>query len=178
MHKKALLLIIALLLLLVPAASLAEGASVSSSELIDRAKDYDGQPVVYEGEVIGDILYRGEFAWLAVSDGSNTIGCYVRADDADRIAVVGGYGRRGDTVRVEGIFHRACAEHGGDLDIHATAVTVIIAGTEIAMSSSKTTLILACALPLPAAILLVLVWRRRAPQRAQQRKMQSNSTEK
>lgn len=178
MYKKALFIIIALLLLLVPAASLAEEESVGSNELIDRAKDYDGQPVVYEGEVVGDILYRGEFAWLAVFDGSNTIGCYVTRAQAEEITFVGGYGKRGDTVRIEGVFHRACAEHGGDLDIHATTVTVITAGTEIAMPSSKTTLILACALPLPAAALLFLVWKRRAPQRAQERKMQSNSTEK
>ena len=165
MYKKTLLVIIALLLLSAPAAALAEGQSVSSSELIDQAKDYDGKTVIYEGEVIGDILYRGEFAWLAVFDGSNTIGCYVSAEQAQQISVVGGYGKRWDTVRVEGVFHRACAEHGGDLDIHAETVTVLAAGNIVEMPVSRTVLILACILPLPAAALLFLVWKRRSPQR-------------
>ena len=178
MYKKTLLLIIALLLLLVPVAALADSESVGSNDLIDHAKDYDGTAVVYEGEVIGDILYRGEFAWLAVFDGSNTIGCYVTAEQAQQISIVGGYGKRGDTVHIEGVFHRACAEHGGDLDIHAATVTVLVAGNTVATPVSKTMLILACTLPLPAAALLFLVWKRRSPQRQNMRNTLSNPAKK
>ena len=179
MQKKALLLIIfSLALLLLPAATLADGQSVGSNELIDRAKDYDGKTVVYEGEVIGDILYRGDYAWLAVFDGSNTIGCYVPAEQAKQITMVGGYGKRGDTVRIEGVFHRACAEHGGDLDIHASAITLLAAGKAVFMGVSKTMLILACALPLPAIALLLLVWKRRAQHQPAVRKTLSTPAEK
>ena len=167
MYKKTLLTIIAILLLLVPAAALAQDNSISSNDLIDRAKDYDGQSVVYTGEVVGDILYRGDFAWLAVFDGNNTIGCYVPADQAKQISIVGGYGKRGDIVRIDGIFHRACAEHGGDLDIHAVAVTVLTTGGIAKTAASKTTIILACLLPLPAMAMLLLVWKRHAPLRPQ-----------
>ena len=164
MQKKAIFLIIALLLLLLlaPATALADEASVSSNDLIDRAKDYDGTTVVYEGEVLGDILYRGDFAWLAVFDGSNTIGVYVFAEQAQLISVVGGYGKHGDTIRVEGVFHRACAEHGGDLDIHASSVAVLSAGESVQMPLSRFVTVLAMLLPLPAAGLLFLVWKRRA----------------
>ena len=162
MQKKALLLIIAALLLLAPAVALADGDAVSSNDLIDHAKDYDGKTIVYEGEALGDILYRGDYAWLAVSDGSNTIGCYVSRADAEQISLVGGYGKKGDIVRIEGVFHRACAEHGGDLDIHASSVTVLAAGTLVQMPLSRLVATLAIALPLPAAGLLLLVWRRRA----------------
>ena len=162
MHQKTLLLIIALLLLLAPAVALAEGESVSSNDLIDRAKDYDGTTVVYEGEVLGDILYRGDFAWLAVFDGNNTIGVYVSAEQARQISVVGGYGKRGDTIRVEGVFHRACIEHGGDLDIHGSSVTILSAGESVPMPLSRLVTVLAMLLPLPAAGLLFLVWKRRA----------------
>ena len=161
MPKKALLVILTLLLLLVPAAALAEGESVSSNDLIDRAKDYDNQTIVYEGEVLGDILYRGDYAWLAVSDGDNTIGVYVTKAQADLITLVGGYGKRGDTVRISGVFHRACAEHGGDLDIHADSVTILEAGAPVAMPVSRIVAMLAALLPLPAAALLLLVWQRR-----------------
>ena len=162
MQKKALLLIIAALLLLAPAVALADGDAVNSNDLIDHAKDYDGKTIVYEGEVLGDILYRGDYAWLAVFDGSNTIGCYVTRADAEQISLVGGYGKKGDTVRIEGVFHRACAEHGGDMDIHASSVTVLAAGTLVQMPLSRLVATLAIALPLPAAGLLLLVWRRRA----------------
>ena len=161
MPKKALLVILTLLLLLVPAAALAEGESVNSNDLIDRAKDYDNQTIVYEGEVLGDILYRGDYAWLAVFDGSNTIGVYVTKAQADSISLVGGYGMRGDTVRISGVFHRACAEHGGDLDIHADTVTILETGASVAMPVSRVVVALAALLPLPAAALLLLVWQRR-----------------
>ena len=162
MQKKALLFIIALLILLVPTIAFADAESIGSNDLIDRAKDYDGQTVVYEGEVVGDILYRGDYAWLAVFDGNNTIGCYVTAEQAKQVSVVGGYGKSGDTIRIEGIFHRACAEHGGDLDIHSVSIRVLTVGETVAVSHSKLVTILACALPLPAAGLLLLVWKRRA----------------
>jgi|APHig6443717817_1056837.scaffolds.fasta_scaffold90813_2 hypothetical protein len=178
MHQKTLFLIVALLVLLVPGVALAEGESVSSNDLIDHAKDYDGTTVVFEGEVLGDILYRGEFAWLAVFDGSNTIGCYVTRAQAEKIAFVGGYGKRGDTVSVQGEFRRACAEHGGDLDIHASSVTVLSTGARVPMPLSRLVTTLAIALPIPAAILLFLVWKRRAAFRLPKQNSVTNSAQK
>ena len=178
MYKKALLIIIALLLLAVPTAVLAESERVDSNDLIDHAKDYDNKIVVYEGEVLGDILYRADHAWLAVSDGSNTIGIYVTAEQAKQISVVGGYGKRGDTIRVEGIFHRACAEHGGDLDIHADTVAVLHVGESVRMPLSRLATILSIALPLPAAALLLLVWKRRAAEQTRARKSLTPPTQK
>ena len=170
MCKKTLLFIILVLLLLAPAVALAEEDAVGSNDLIDHAKDYDNQTIVYEGEVLGDILHRGDHAWLAVSDGSNTIGVYVPAEQADQITVVGRYGKRGDTIRIEGVFHRACAEHGGDLDIHADSLQVIAVGAAVQMPVSRLLMILAIALPLPAAVLLLLVWKKRAATKQNERK--------
>ena len=178
MQKKALLFIIAILLLLVPTAALAENQSVNSNDLIDHAKDYDAKTVIYEGEVLGDILYRGTYAWVAVYDGNNTIGCYVSKAQTEQIASVGGYGKRGDTVRVEGVFHRACAEHGGDLDIHANTVTVISAGSSLQMPLSRLVTTLAIVLPLPAVLLLFLVWKRRAASHLPKQNSVTNSIQK
>ena len=178
MHQKTVFVIIALLVLLVPGVALAEGAAVGSNDLIDHAKDYDGTTVVFEGEVLGDILYRGEYAWLAIFDGSNTIGCYVSAEQAKQISLVGGYGKKGDTVRVEGVFHRACAEHGGDLDIHASSVTVLSTGARVAMPLSRLVTTLAIALPIPAAVLLFLVWKRRAAFRLPKQNSDANTLKK
>lgn len=178
MHQKPVLLLIALLLLLEPAVAMADTAIVSSNDLIDHAKDYDNQTIVYEGEVLGDILHRGDHAWLAVSDGSNTIGVYVPAEQADQITVVGGYGKRGDTIRIEGVFHRACAEHGGDLDIHASTMKVLSVGAAVQTPVSRLIVVLAIALPLPAAGLLLLVWKKRAATKRNTRKTVPVSGEK
>jgi len=32
----------------------------------------------------------------------------------------GGYRYKGDVLLVKGVFHRACQQHGGDLDIHVS----------------------------------------------------------
>ncbi len=178
MQKKALLIMILLLILAMPAVALAESEGVNSNDLIDHAKDYDKQSVVYEGEVLGDILYRGDYAWLAVFDGSNTVGVYVTADQAKQISVVGGYGKHGDTIHVEGVFHRACVEHGGDLDIHANTVAVLHAGESVQMPLSRLVTILAIVLPVPAAVLLFLVWKRRATQQTGVRKSLTAPTQK
>jgi hypothetical protein len=178
MQKKALLFIIAIFLLLLPAAALAESQSVGSNDLIDHAKDYDTKTVVYEGEVLGDILYRGNYAWIAVFDGNNTIGCYVSKEQAEQIGFVGGYGKRGDTVRVEGVFHRACAEHGGDLDIHADTVKTLTSGSVLQMPLSRLVTTLAIVLPLPAALLLFLVWKRRAASHLAKQNSVTNSNKK
>ncbi len=101
---------------------------ISSSELINNAKLYDGKTVVYEGEVIGDVMARGAYAWVNLNDGRNAIGIWTRKDLAGDIIHTGNYKARGDWIEVTGVFNRACAEHGGDLDIHAQAIRKLAGG--------------------------------------------------
>jgi hypothetical protein len=95
---------------------------ISSSELIDKAKEYEGKTVVYEGEVIGEVMARGDFAWVNLYDGNNAIGIWLPKNLTQDIVYAGGYQSQGDRLEVVGVFQRACPEHGGDLDIHAQAV--------------------------------------------------------
>ncbi|MDI6605534.1 MAG: hypothetical protein QME65_00070, partial [Candidatus Omnitrophota bacterium] len=46
----------------------------------------------------------------------------------DAPLTAGNYRSSGDIIEVSGVFHRACPEHGGDLDIHALQVQKIAAG--------------------------------------------------
>ena len=101
---------------------------VSSTDLVMNAKELDGTEVTYQGEVIGDIMRRGEYAWINVNDGDNAIGIWIRTDLTAAIAHTGSYKYKGDRVEVAGIFNRACSEHGGDLDIHAHALRVVELG--------------------------------------------------
>jgi len=101
---------------------------VSSSALINNAKDYDGKLVEYSGEVIGEVMVRGAYAWANVSDRDNALGIWLPNDLIRGLLYAGSYKSRGDTVAITGIFHENCPEHGGDLDIHAQAVRKISPG--------------------------------------------------
>ncbi len=119
--------------------------TVSITSLIEDMKKYDNRQVTIEGEAIGDILVRGDNAWITVNDDpysrrsieeggelvgmSNVgIGVWLPADEARKVKVLGGYKNRGAKVRLTGVFHRACAEHGGDTDIHALRLEILRPG--------------------------------------------------
>ena len=101
---------------------------LSSTELIKNARQYDGKVVVYEGEVIGDIMLRQDFAWINVNDGENAIGIWLPASLVKETSYTGSYKSKGDVLEITGIFHRSCTEHGGDLDIHGQAIRKITSG--------------------------------------------------
>ncbi len=105
--------------------------AIPSAELINNAKQYDGKAVMYKGEVIGDIMTRKGFVWINVNDGVNAIGLWSKKDLAKDILYTGGYKSRGDIIEIKGIFHRACLEHGGDLDIHIEELSKIDNGMVI-----------------------------------------------
>ncbi len=101
---------------------------ISSTELINNAKDHDGKSVVYAGEVIGDVMARGDFAWVNVNDGENAIGIWLNKELAGEIQFAGSYHAKGDRLEIAGIFNRGCIQHGGDMDIHAQTVRTINPG--------------------------------------------------
>ena len=53
---------------------------VSSTELIEKAKELDGKEIVYEGEVIGEVMTRGEYSWVNLNDGLNAVGVWMGND--------------------------------------------------------------------------------------------------
>jgi hypothetical protein len=103
----------------------------TSLELINDAKEYDNKTVSYKGEVIGDIMIRGDHAWLHVYDGIIAIGIWAPKTMIGDIHYAGDYHKKGDIVEVSGVFHRSCLEHGGDLDIHASEIKKITSGSLI-----------------------------------------------
>jgi len=103
---------------------------VSSEELIRDAAQYDGKVIVFAGEVVGEVMSRGQHAWVNIHDGANALGVWMRSEAAREITA-GSYKTKGDWLEVTGTFNRACPEHGGDLDIHATAIRKIKPGRVI-----------------------------------------------
>lgn len=105
--------------------------AVSATDLVERGADYDGQQIVYRGEVIGDVMRRGRVAVVNVLDGTYAVGVWIPVRAAAVLTRTGRYGVVGDVVEVRGTFRRACPEHGGDSDIHAEILTVLTPGKEV-----------------------------------------------
>ncbi len=144
---------LAVFLLWLPAA--AGGQVVSSTELIERARDLDGQTVIYAGEVVGEVMIRGDRAWINVSDGQNVLGCWCGKEQAAGIKYCGQYGFRGDYVQVTGTFNRACRQHGGEFDLHAGELSVTAEGGKRDTSVTANKKKLAIFLAVPAALIAV-----------------------
>lgn len=112
-------------------AHIAHAQPISSTELINNAKQYDGKVVDYRGEVIGDIMIRSQYAWVNINDGQNAIGIWTTKTLIKNITYKGSYSFKGDVVEVIGKFNRSCPEHGGDLDIHAQTMCKLTSGKQI-----------------------------------------------
>ena len=154
MTKKVLFTI--LFLLLISESYDCYAQSISSAELINNAKNYNGNIVIYKGEVIGDIMLRGEYAWINVNDEKNAIGIWIKKELIKDIIYTGSYKTKGDLVEITGKFNRSCVEHGGDLDIHAQSITEISSGNKIFHSVSKRKINLALGLFLTLILIFLM----------------------
>lgn len=94
------------------------------NNLIENAKELDGCEVTVQGEAIGESMTRGDYAWVNINDGTNAIGIWLSNNDADKIKYYGNYKYKGDTVKITGVFYRACPEHGGEADLHCSTLKV------------------------------------------------------
>lgn len=101
---------------------------IELNQLVENAEIMDGQTVTVSGEAIGEAMERGDHAWVNINDGSNAMGIWMPLADTQSIKVFGDYKHRGDQLQVTGVFNRACAEHGGDVDIHSDSIAVAAVG--------------------------------------------------
>ncbi len=112
-----------------PASLYAEAAS--ANDLIENAGRFDGKMVVIDGEAITAIMKRGDFAWINLEDGNIAMGVWSPASLLDEVKYLGDYKHKGDILEVEGVFNRACELHKGELDIHASRITILAHGSMI-----------------------------------------------
>ncbi len=162
---------------LLPGPARAAGRTVSSTELIEHPDKYNGRRVAYEGEAIGEILRRGDNAWLTLNDdpyrhrprreyqelkgGNSGIGVYGPYAEASRITRLGSYDSLGDLVLVEGTFFKANPEQGGDLMIEFDTLTVLRKGHAVNRNHIGAKPVVAAALLLASAALAWMWWRSR-----------------
>jgi len=120
MKKTALIAMVVLLF----SSTIASAETSKLEDLVNSSAAYDGQLVTVQGEVVGDVMIRGDYAWINITDEGVAIGIYAPAELV-RELVPGRFNTRGDQVRITGFFYRSCPEHGGDMDIHLTTVRVV-----------------------------------------------------
>ena len=139
----------------------------SSTQLVEQPKRWDGKTVTFRGEAIAERMVRGQYAWIHLNDdgyylknveeGSGLHGynsgmpVFIPAGLTDEITTYGDYKHEGEVVEVRGVFNAVCAQHGGDMDIHATALTRVEPGRHAIDAVKPWKVILAAALALLAA---------------------------
>lgn len=132
------------------------------NSLIEDARNYDGQQVTVRGEAIGEVLVRGEYAWINIHDGTNAIGVWMRGEEASKVTSYGNYKHKGDFLVISGIFNRADPEHGGEADLHSISLAISEKGFAVPEVVSPIKLISAAVLTLTALIFAGLFLRRRS----------------
>ena len=130
--RKVLKTCILILLLILPfGLNVSAAAKMDLNQLIENAKALDGKQVTVQGETIGEIMVRGDYSWVNINDGTNAMGIWLKTPDAQKVTSYGNYKSKGDTIRITGIFRRACAEHGGEADIHSDTMEIVTKGSPV-----------------------------------------------
>jgi Flp pilus assembly pilin Flp len=158
MLKKALISLV-LIALFTAAHCAALGNITKINDLIENSATLDNTQVTIQGEVIGEALERGDYAWINITDTTNAIGIWIKTDDIGQIGFYGDYKHKGDVVKITGVFNKACAEHGGDVDIHCTAIEIVESGHNIAEQLPVNKVIIALALVLIALVMIAVFFR-------------------
>lgn len=113
-----------------PAYAYAVAPPVSAgTELVTARGELDGTEVAFEGEVVSEPLAAGQgHVWLNVLSGGVAIGAWMPEAMAESADSFGTWSHDGDIVRITGVLNEACDDHGGDLDVHATSLTILDEG--------------------------------------------------
>lgn len=120
----------------------------SSGQLVEQNKKFNGARVTFTGEAIGEVMVRGDYAWIHLNDdaymernveegatlgGLNSgMAVWIPAALTKQIDTYGDYKHEGSIVQISGTFNAACKEHGGDMDIHADSLILIRPGHVVA----------------------------------------------
>jgi archaellin len=126
------------------------------NELIENGKKIDNSKITLKGEAIGERMNRGEYSWVNISDGSTAMGIWIKNEQAQSIKNFGKYAYKGDIVKIDGTFNRACKDHGGDMDIHAISVEIVEVGGKVIIPISNSKKIMATILTLITLTLIFL----------------------
>jgi hypothetical protein len=159
MFQKGLIIVISLCGILFAFSFPALAASaIPINDLVEESLEYDGQTVSVQGEAIGEVLERGEYAWVNINDGGNAIGIWMSLEDARKIEFFGDYRNSGDILLVTGVFSRNCVGHGGEVDIHCDKLEIISAGHHVVETVAPAKILIALVLFTFAALAVIIAF--------------------
>ena len=99
------------------------------SALLSATKRQDNKKVAISGQAMGHaITVDADHKWVNLKSGNAMIGVYMTNELADEITQFGGYAKTGDTINVKGVYHLACDEHNGELEVHADEIEIVQQG--------------------------------------------------
>ena len=134
----------------------AEPWEVSSSQLIQCPRLFDGRRVRYSGEAVRAVLAREDTAWVNLNDdsyglaigplpehrttdgGNSGIPVLIPGETTEQIDPVGDHRHLGDVLQVTGVFLRAAPFDGGGPAIRADTAVIITQGHTVTQTLSRT----------------------------------------
>mgnify|MGYP001036317191 FL=1 len=131
MRRLTLIVALTVALVSVPARGMAiqPARETDGAELSSMASGLDGSRVTLTGEVVSERLAGGDgHVWVNVLSGGVAIGVWMPDQLAADLEVFGSFSHTGDIVRVTGVLNEGCDAHGGDLDVHAESVELLVRG--------------------------------------------------
>lgn len=152
------------------------GGRIASAQIFQCPAAFDDRPVLYIGEVVGEILRRRGGAWVQVNDDAYALesgplvghgertgfnsGLAVWLPDGlhEQIGTVGRSEQRGDIVRVRGTLLRTDPDDGGGITIRAEELEVVAQGVRVEDPLHVPQLVIA--LILAGLTLATVVWSR------------------
>lgn len=154
--------------------------AITSTQLYDCPRSYDGRIVRYTGEVVGGLLERRHGVWAQLNDdaygmqtgplpthrdfrGSNSgVGVLLPPGAGQAVQWIGGPGRRGDVLEVIGRFHRTDRETGEVAIIRADELRLVQRGEAIEAGGTTRRPVVASIAAVLALLAVVLERRVRA----------------
>lgn len=98
---------------------------VDIRSLLAAGTRQDNRDVTFVGEAVGSpIRADDQNVWVNLKNAGSMIGVVISNEMASQITNYAGYEQTGDMLTVYGVFNLACADHNGELDVHAMAIQI------------------------------------------------------
>ncbi|MGC8682967.1 MAG: DNA-binding protein [Athalassotoga sp.] len=101
------------------------------SDMINNPSAYDGKFLTVQGQAVGSVMRRGDYAWVNMTDGTQTLGFWMPYSLARQIKYTASYDFKGDLLTVEGTFVAMSLKHDGDMEFDVSKIVKIIPGEKI-----------------------------------------------
>ncbi len=101
------------------------------SDMISNPGIYNGKFLTVQGQAVGSVMRRGDYAWVNMTDGTQTLGFWMTYSLARQIKYTASYDFKGDLLTVEGTFVAMSLKHDGDMEFDVSKIVKIIPGEKI-----------------------------------------------